>query len=801
MRPNNLYFNFPVFSAIKSTIESEEPEEEPDQQPEEPSVYDEPCKNSKEIYDINQNAKNIHQKTNLNSSSHDLIQKKYKEDNFHKDKFKFNKNIINKESNKFQINENNDTNITTSSEVSNKLFGKSNLFQEKLLNKNNDKLNNSQSDTNNCNNKNNNINSSFSLSDSSFNNKNSNLSFNSTKNTISNIKKNLINKKIKISLKKPNEFFKNNNRYLFEEDNVLTPIDEKLKGFNFYSIVSQKYSENQMKLDDEKDELNDNQIDTIFRKSLEPKYDKNFFVNSRNSKKFLRKKNIKSNLINNDIFSDCISDKKDNKKYESDSCSNDNLYYNNKKNSTTFQQFDLNEEENEHSNFYSNTKSSMSCRNIQKISKLNRILKNTNIDLDEFKQDEISINDLKNYFRIIQSKSKNITNSKNYYIKTLIEIQNFYIDEKSTAIWVFKISKDFKYIAFGFKDGLIKIYSIMGNNFDEYENIYNKKNIANYFKFIYETPYAILHHHSADIIDLSWSPFNSKLLLSASLDHNVILWKILEKTTNECNNYLILNKYKHNDIVTSISFNPANPYIFVSGCFDRFIRVYKIKNEFLNQTEKNISYNDKNNLTNDVLEYFNIQEIITSVEFFPDGKKLAVGTHNGKIYIYTIFPNIYYNFSFFCRNRLGKFSNGRKVTSIEFIDRSNAIITTSDSRIRCVSMLDGTMKIKYKGHLNNNSMIRSSVDFCGDMIISGSEDGFCYIWSLVNKENLKIKNYHYEYFKPFSNDIINCSQIAPEFCMVNYCKKIYKITNKINIISVIINCTDKGRCEVILNVE
>ena len=792
------------FNLIKSTLEAEEPEEEPDLEPEEQSVYDDPCRNSTEINDINQINKNTHQNTFLNSSPHhQFLQKKYKEDNFNIDSFNFDLNVINKEPNKFQTNENYiDTNITTSCETSNKLVRQPFLIKEKLTNKNNDKFNNSQSDTNNCFNKNNNFNSSFSLSDSSFNNKNANLSFSSTKNC--NIKKNSIkNKKLTISLKKTNDFFKNNYRYLLEDDKILTPIEEKITGFNFYSIVSQKYNENQMKLDDGKDDLNNNLIDNMFRKSLEPKYNKNFFMNKNKSKNFMKKNNIKKKLINEDIYSDCISEKKDTRNYESDSYSNNNLYYNKNKINTTVEPFDLNLMENEFNNSCFNNRSSLSSRKNQKINKLNRILKNTKIDLDEFKQDEISIKELKYYFRTIEFKSKNISIKKNQYLKTLIEIQNFYIDDKSTAVWVFKISVDFKYIAFGFKDGLIKIYSIMGNNFDEYENIYNKNNITNYFKFIREAPHAILHSHIADIVDLSWSSFNQKLLLSASLDHFVILWKILDESINENNNnYLVLYKYKHNDIVTSISFNPTNPYIFVSGCFDRFIRIYKIKKEFLNEIENNNSDNNKlENSDNDVLEYFNIQEIITSVSFFPDGRKLAIGTHNGKIYIYTIFPDLSYNFSFFCRNRLGKFSNGRKITSIEFIDKNNAIITTADSRIRCVSMLDGTMKVKYKGHMNNNSMIRCNVDFLGDMIISGSEDGCCYIWSLINKENFKVKNYHYEYFKPFSHDIVYCSQIAPEFCMINYSKKIYKITNKINIISVIINCTDKGRCEIILNVE
>ena len=108
---------------------------------------------------------------------------------------------------------------------------------------------------------------------------------------------------------------------------------------------------------------------------------------------------------------------------------------------------------------------------------------------------------------------------------------------------------------------------------------------------------------------------------------------------------------------------------------------------------------------------------------------------------------------------------------------------------------------KYKGHQNLNSMIKSSTDLINDVVISGSEDNFCYIWDLFDNKDSKVKNYKYEYFKPFSRENIYCSLIAPEICYTNYIKKIYKLTNKLNIISVIINATDNGRLEVLLNVE
>ena len=223
-------------------------------------------------------------------------------------------------------------------------------------------------------------------------------------------------------------------------------------------------------------------------------------------------------------------------------------------------------------------------------------------------------------------------------------------------------------------------------------------------------------------------------------------------------------------MVTSISFHPFDENIFISGSLDHFIRIF------------NINDNSK-------MEYFNIEEKVTCVNFFPSGNLISIGTHNGKIIIYDLIPKISYNCSFTVRNKLGKNSSGKKVTNIEFVNRNSAIITTCDSRIRYVSMPNGKLIYKYKGLVNENKMIRAYNDLNHDLIISGSENGYCYIWNRNNLEDKNKKNYHYEYFKPNEN------------CMAGYLKKIFKLTTNIFVFSIIINATDKGRIQVLLNVD
>ena len=191
------------------------------------------------------------------------------------------------------------------------------------------------------------------------------------------------------------------------------------------------------------------------------------------------------------------------------------------------------------------------------------------------------------------------------------------------------------------------------------------------------------------------------------------------------------------------------------------------------------------------------------MSYYPKGDQIAIGTIDGKIFVFDLLgkeKNKYIQ-SFTCRNRHGKNSWGKKVTSIFFINKNYAIITTGDSRIRLISMINGKNLIKYKGYSNENSMIRASVDFSTDTIISGSEDGFCYIWNIYGKEGKDKKNESYEYFKPFSKDVVECSIIVDEICLINYIKKVLHLTNKINVLSIIINSTDNGKIEVLLNID
>ena len=82
-----------------------------------------------------------------------------------------------------------------------------------------------------------------------------------------------------------------------------------------------------------------------------------------------------------------------------------------------------------------------------------------------------------------------------------------------------------------------------------------------------------------------------------------------------------------------------------------------------------------------------------------------------------------------CKNKRGRFSNGRKVTSIDFLSANVAMVTTNDSRIRFIEAKNGKQVYKIKGHKNENFPIKASLSGDKAQVICGSEDGCLYLWS------------------------------------------------------------------------
>ena len=561
--------------------------------------------------------------------------------------------------------------------------------------------------------------------------------------------------------------------------NLMSPIEENINSNELLNNININIIINKRKK-----LQNDLKHNDIHIKSRQ----KNFEINTN-----INNENENNNNENISLYSsvDKISSMSKNIEKPLNSKEKQILNFTNNKNSD-FSLIEINKNMNK---IFGNSTSESILKEKKKKKKLEKIplLKINSISFQNILKDSLTLDDLriKYNLRDIPVKRKEGFIPKNKYINTLIELQIFNFGD--SPIWVMKISENGKYLAAGNKMGKIRIYEIMGYDYPNYENIYNNKNIMNYLYFINEKPIKEFSEHKKDITDLSWSKFKFNYLLSSSIDNYVILWDIIKKPNCK-------GKFKHDDYVTCIQFSPTDENIFITGCFNKSIRIYNI-NDIIKKSKDKLKETISKTPTKNYGDIL-IQDKITSMSFFPDGTQIAIGTFNGKIYVYDFNVNTgRYNHNFTCRNRVGKNSLGKKVTSITFLNKKNAIISTCDSSVRMISMLDGKNLSKYKGNVNENGMIRTDIDFSNDVIISGSEDGSCYTWKILAEEDKYLKNYNYESFKPFERDVVECSIIVNEECFINYMKKVLNFTNKINIISMFINSTDNGKIEVLLNIN
>ena len=588
---------------------------------------------------------------------------------------------------------------------------------------------------------------------------------------------------------------KNGNLNIDREIKTLENIENvnNFEHFDLSTINSNSNSNNNNFLE----ENTDFEINKIF----EINFSKNNIKNTEfENKKMSKKMNEQNMKISNSVYS--FYNNLNNEDLSSNNSNNKLTTFYNKTFTSLFTSnkyfFESNQKNNINNNCSFNKNNMKESKDLYANNLSEKEMTINKIKFEGINKDEIDIEYLNSKLKKIPIKSKNIKNDNYKYLKSLYELQDFMAE--GAGINVIKIDDEGKFLAIGFNNGLIKIYEIMNYSYQNYQLIYDKNNLKEYFHFINETPFKTLIGHTNEIINLFWLFFSDFFLISSSLDV-VILWNINPKYNNgNC----ITKKFHHTDKISCMSINTVHQNMFATGCVDKFVHLWSIsKNLFelsslhynTNKINSNIINKNKNN-EYELKEFFVDEEII-SINFLQEGDQIAIGTNNGKVLIYSIIPDINFEYNFNCKNRFGK-----HVTNITFFSSSNCLISTLDSRIRFVNIKDGSILHKYKGHKNDKSNVKIGLDLCNDVVLSGSENGYCYLWNVFGEDDSVIKNYSYEYYKPFSSkDIINESLIISEKCYVNYFQKILKITNKIMIDSVIINGNDKGRIKIMLNIN
>lgn len=126
-----------------------------------------------------------------------------------------------------------------------------------------------------------------------------------------------------------------------------------------------------------------------------------------------------------------------------------------------------------------------------------------------------------------------------------------------------------------------------------------------------QNPWQIWEAHKGDVVALSWS--RNDFLLSASLDKSVRLWHTTQRNCLHC--------FHHAETVTSVDFHPLLEHFFLSGCFDKKIRVWNIRD-------------------GRVQEWQQAPDLVTAAKFSLDGQMIVAGLYMGQVCAHTRFVEV-----------------------------------------------------------------------------------------------------------------------------------------------------------------
>ncbi|VUG17775.1 DEBR0S2_16072g1_1 [Brettanomyces bruxellensis] len=229
--------------------------------------------------------------------------------------------------------------------------------------------------------------------------------------------------------------------------------------------------------------------------------------------------------------------------------------------------------------------------------------------------------------------------------------------------------------------------------------------------------------HSDTILSISWSKNN--FLLTSSEDGTVKLWHIDQE---ECLRCLKLDSF-----ATSVLFHEKDDRFFACSEWDGTIFFYSI-------LEHQIVYETK------------LQHRITSMAFSPDMKYIFVGCDTGYFYILTLD-----GFKRVAKLQIQHKKNFPRITGIrtfELDGDTKILISTNDSRIRLFSFRSKSLEVKYSGLDNEYSMIEATTNEDHTFVVSGSEDGWAYLWKLYDSKDSIISR-HSKSLKKLPMEIVS----------------------------------------------
>ncbi|KAG0679401.1 cis-Golgi t-SNARE syntaxin [Pichia californica] len=255
-------------------------------------------------------------------------------------------------------------------------------------------------------------------------------------------------------------------------------------------------------------------------------------------------------------------------------------------------------------------------------------------------------------------------------------------------------------------------------------------------------------YHNKTVNSLDWSKNN--FLLSSSEDGTAKLWHV---DRADC-----LQTYKFDSIVTCAKFHKSDDRFFAACQWNGRV-------VFLSILEKEVIYE------------INLKRAIMCFDFSPDSTRMFVGCDKGYIVSIKIdkglsietdyqikkkhkqtMPTVT-GISTFIEDNIEWANSTKTSTKFNHLSHSKSstndnnginntenhqksiklLVSCSDSKIRLFNFTEKFLEVRYSGHTNKNSSISATVNENHTHVISGSDDGWTYIWQLYSDKKNKIE--------------------------------------------------------------
>lgn len=320
---------------------------------------------------------------------------------------------------------------------------------------------------------------------------------------------------------------------------------------------------------------------------------------------------------------------------------------------------------------------------------------------------------------------------------------------EGSPIWAMAYTSNL--IACGSQDGLISIWTLCNNS----PTIFTRERQL------------VLNGHTSSIVACVFEGDSIGVglcrLASSALDHTVRVWTISIGNPSEvdcclgvslCGKPLVIHT---GDWVTSLTFHPKQEGLLYTATIDGTLQLWKIAESSGRKFE--------------LVNFRRLASHVTCVSISPDTSLIAVGFTQGVLALYDA-STLNFRAHVECRNRQGRMRNGRKVTGAVWTSDSKFIcVSTSDSRIRLLSLANLPEWVKFKGHVCNAIMLYASFLPGEKHVVAGSENNSIYLWErgqIIKTSELKSNkiptNNQFEKFKAF--DVLLTYTLVPnrQFC-------------------------------------